>query len=290
MKNSKHYLLFVLITFLCFAAYAQQNPPIMLWSNGAPGANPNGGEETVRIYEPTGDHVISNIHSPSIIPFIPAKDKSTGVAIIIAPGGGHRELWIDHEGYNAANLLSENGIAAFVLKYRLAKQENSTYTVDKDEVNDMLRAIRFVRSHSVEWNIDPNKIGIIGFSAGGEVAGLADMNADDGSADAKDSIDTFSSKPNFQALIYPGGTNRIIPTDQSSPAFLVCGYHDRDDISKGIADLYLKFKELNIPAELHIYANAGHGFGIRKGDKGASSKWIDAFIAWINDVTSNAVK
>jgi len=290
MKNSKHYLLFVLITFLSFAAYAQQYSTINLWSDGAPGADPNGGEETVRIYEPTGDHIISNIHNPSITPFIPAKDKSTGIAIIIAPGGGHRELWIDHEGYNVAKKLNDNGITAFVLKYRLAKQENSTYTVDKDEVNDMLRAIRFVRSHSHEWNIDPNKIGIIGFSAGGEVTGLADMNADDGLADAKDSIDSFSSKPNFQALIYPGGTDRIIPTDQSSPAFLLCGYHDRDDISKGIANLYLQFKELNIPAELHIYANAGHGFGIRKGDKGASSKWIDAFIAWINDVNSNAVK
>lgn len=289
MKNSKFYLLFVLIIAQTFVAYAQQYPAIMLWSDGAPGANSNGGEEKVRIYEPTGDHIISNIHNPSITPFIPAKEKSTGVAIIIAPGGGHRELWIDHEGYNVAKKLNDNGIAAFVLKYRLAGQENSTYTIDKDEVNDMLRAIRFVRRQSKEWNIDPNKIGIIGFSAGGEVAGLADMNSDDGLADAKDSIDTFSSKPNFQALIYPGGSNRIIPTEQSSPAFLVCGYHDRDDISKGIANLYLKFKKQNIPAELHIYANAGHGFGIRKDDKGASSKWLNAFIAWINDVISSDI-
>lgn len=287
MKNFRYVLLFALMSLQTYLAYGQQHPAITLWKDGAPGANPNGGEEKVRVNDPTGDHVISNVHNPSITPFIPAKDKATGIAIIIAPGGGHRELWIDHEGYNVAKLLKDNGIAAFVLKYRLAKEENSTYSVDEDAVKDMLRAVRFVRSHSLEWNIDPNKIGVMGFSAGGEVAGLADMNAGDGLADAKDSINTFNSKPDFQALIYPGRSNRIIPTEQSSPAFILCGYQDRDDISKGMANLYLKFKELNIPAELHIYANAGHGFGIRKGDKGASSKWLDALIAWVNDVNSS---
>ena len=287
MKIFKFYLLFFFITIYAFAVYCQQYPVIELWPGGAPGANPNGGEEKVRIYEPTGDHIISNIHNPSITPFIPAKEKSTGIAIIIAPGGGHRELWIDHEGYNVAKQLSDNGIAAFVLKYRLANEENSTYSVDKDAVSDMLRALRFVRSQSLKWNIDQNKIGIMGFSAGGEVAGLSDMKADDWLTDSKDPIDTFSSKPDFQALIYPGRSERIIPTSQSSPAFLLCGYHDRDDISKGIAQLYLKFKELNIPAELHIYANAGHGFGIRKGDTGASSKWLGALIAWLHDINSN---
>jgi len=287
MKNFKYGLIPILLFVLGPGALlAQERSVITLWPNGAPGANPNGGEEKVRIYEPTGDHVISNVHHPSITPFIPAKDKSMGMAVIIAPGGGHRELWIDHEGYNVAKQLSENGIAAFVLKYRLANEENSTYSVDEHSVKDMLRAIRTVRSRASEWNIDPNKIGVMGFSAGGEVAALADMHAYSGIKDAKDPIDTISSKPDFQALIYPGRSNRIIPSEQSSPVFIACGYHDRDDISKGMANLYLKFKELNVPAELHIYGNAGHGFGIRKGDTGASSKWPLALITWLNDVNS----
>ncbi len=92
--------------------------------------------EKIRVAE-TGDHVVSNIHRPSITPYLPV--KSSGAAMIIAPGGGHRELWIDHEGYNPANWLSEKGVAAFVLKYRLARQENSTYTIEQHELADIKR-------------------------------------------------------------------------------------------------------------------------------------------------------
>ena len=284
MKNSKNVLFIVFIMMQIYTANAQQLPAISLWSEGAPGTKPDGGEEIARIYKPTGDHVISNVHNPSTTPYIPSGENATGIAIVIAPGGGHREIWIDHEGYNVAKRLYENGIAAFVLKYRLAKDTNSTYTVEGHSVKDMLRAIKLVRSHASEWNIDPDKIGVIGFSAGGEVAALADMYEDSGSSDANDPVETFSSKPNFQALIYPGSINKIVLSGKSSPAFILGGFHDREGISKGMAELYSKFKELNIPVELHIYANAGHGFGIRPGDKGASSKWPEALIAWLYDV------
>jgi endo-1,4-beta-xylanase len=284
MKNSKYVLFFVFILVQVCTVYAQQHQAITLWPDGAPGANSDGGEEIINIYESTGDHLISNIHDPSITPYIPSAENATGIAIVIAPGGGHREIWIDHEGYNVAQLLSENGIAAFILKYRLARDENSTYTVEKHSVRDMLRAIRLVRSRAGEWNIDPDKVGIIGFSAGGQIAGLADMYADSGRTDTDDPVDTFSSKPNFQALIYPGWINGIVPSEQSSPAFILGGYKDMESISTGMAELYLKFKELEVPAELHIYANASHGFGIRQGDTGASSKWPAALIAWLHDV------
>ena len=284
MKNSLNVFFVIFILLQVYVVHAQQLPEILLWAQGAPGSNPDGEEEIVRIYKSTGDHIISNVHNPSITPFIPSQENATGIAIVIAPGGGHREIWIDHEGYNIAKRLSENGIAAFVLKYRLAEDTNSTYTVEDHSVKDLLRAIRLVRSRVFEWNIDPDKIGVIGFSAGGELAALADMYADIGSLDANDLIEKFSSKPNFQALIYPGNINKIVLSGKSSPAFILGGFHDREDISKGMAELYLKFKELNIPAELHIYANAGHGFGIRPGDKGASSEWPDALIAWLYDV------
>jgi endo-1,4-beta-xylanase len=284
MKYYKYVLFLVFSVIHICAAQAQHLSAISLWPNGEPGVILEGGEEIVRIYDPTGDHLISNVHNPSVIPYIPSKEKATGIAVVIAPGGGHREIWIDHEGNNVAKQLSENGIAAFILKYRLEGDENSTYTVEGHSVKDMLRAISLVRSRASEWNIDPDKIGVIGFSAGGQIAAMADINADSGRIDANDPIETFSSKPNFQALIYPAWINNLVLTEKSSPVFILGGFQDMESISTGMAKLYLKYKEQNIPAELHIYANAGHGFGIRKGDKGASSKWPIALITWLYEI------
>lgn len=284
MKSFKCALLFVFILIQVCVAHAQQLPPISLWPDGAPGANPEGGEEIVEVYESTGDHLIFNVHNPSVTPYIPSGDIATGIAIIIAPGGGHREIWIDHEGHNIAQRLSDNGIASFILKYRLARDENSTYTVEDHSVKDMHRAIRLVRSRASEWNINPDKIGVIGFSAGGQIAALADITADCGRADAGDPVEALSSKPNFQALIYPAWVNEITLSGKSSPAFILGGFQDMESISTGMAKLYLKFKELDVPAELHIYANANHGFGIRKGDTGPSSKWPAALIAWLYEI------
>src|SRR5215216_2506175 len=132
---------------------------IFLWPNGAPGSEGKTGKEKIRTVG--NDQVVSNIHNPSITPYLPIKEKATGAAVIIAPGGGHRELWITHEGYNEAKWLSDRGIAAFVLKYRLARDTLSTYTIDKDELADIQRAIRLVRSHAKEWQIDTAKIGVM---------------------------------------------------------------------------------------------------------------------------------
>jgi endo-1,4-beta-xylanase len=253
---------------------------ILLWPNGAPGSEGKTGEERVRI-APTGEHVVTDVHKPSITPYLPARDKVTGTAIIIAPGGGHRELWIDHEGHNVARWLSERGIAAFVLKYRLAKATNSAYSVDRDELADMQRAIRLVRNRAQEWGINPNRLGVMGFSAGGEVAFLSAMRYDNGQPGAPDALERQGSRPDFQALIYPGNSRRIEPTTNSPPAFLLCGANDRPDISDGLASVYLKFKQVKVPAELHIYAGAGHGFGLRPSNTGPVSKWLELFEAWL---------
>jgi acetyl esterase/lipase len=256
---------------------------ILLWPNGAPGSEGKTNEETVRIYAPTGDHVITSINKPSIKLYFPSPDKATGAAVIVAPGGGHSELWMDHEGYNVAQWLSEHGIAAFVLKYRLAKATNSTYTVDGDELADMQRAIRLVRSHAAEWGVTSNRLGVIGFSAGGELAYLSAMHFDNGAPDAADPVDRQGCKPDFQALIYPGNSRRIEPGANSPPAFLVCGNNDRPDISEGLATVYLKFKQVRVPVELHIYAGVGHGFGLRASNIGPVSKWIDRFYEWLGE-------
>ena len=262
---------------------------IFLWPNGAPGSEGKIGEEQVRIVN--GERVLSNIHKPSLTPYLPLADRTSGCAVIVAPGGGHRELWSDHEGHNIARWLSERGIAAFVLAYRLARETNSTYTVDNHAVADMQRALRLVRSRAAEWHIATNWIGVMGFSAGGEVAFLSAMRFSLAPSDGEragvrgnsDNIDSLPSRPAFQALIYPGRLNRIEPTTYSPPVFLVCGYNDRPDISEGLASVYLKFKQLKVPAELHIYAGSGHGFGLRPNDPKPASKWIERFEEWLAD-------
>jgi endo-1,4-beta-xylanase len=299
-----------LASLLLFTAARAVEPgsEILLWPNGAPGSEGKTGEEKVRIAE-RGERVLSNIHKPSLTPYLPPADKATGCAVIVAPGGGHRELWSDHEGHNVARWLSERGIAAFVLAYRLARETNSTYTVDDHALADMQRAIRLVRSRATEWRIATNRIGVMGFSAGGEVAFLsaqghsvAGQNADANKplsrpsatlspSDAErdrvrgdnDVINQQSARPDFQALIYPGRSQRIEPATNSPPVFLVCGYNDRPDISEGLAGVYLKFKQLKVPAELHIYAGTGHGFGLRANNTQPAGKWIERFEEWLAD-------
>jgi endo-1,4-beta-xylanase len=230
-----------------------------------------------------GERVLSNVHTPTITPYLPDPEKATGCAVIVAPGGGHRELWSDHEGHNLARWLSDQGIAAFVLIYRLANEEGSTYSVDEHALGDMQRAIRTVRARADEWRVDPKRVGVIGFSAGGEVAALAAMRGAAGSEEASDVIERESCRPDFQALIYPGRSPRFTVAEEMPPVFIVCGYNDRPDISRGMAELYLKYKDAGVPAELHIYANAGHGFGVRESEKGAVGSWPVRFKEWLGD-------
>ena len=284
---NKYILTLTVLTILSTAClWASDSPKeIPLWQSGAPGSESRMNvKEKARIFDQTGDHVVSNIHNPSITPYLPAKEISTGAAVIICPGGGHRELWIDHEGYTPARWLSERGIAAIILKYRLARDSNSTYSIDRDEVADIQRAIRVVKSHAHEWNIDTSKVGVMGFSAGGELAGLSAMRFDYGNVNAPDPIGKESSRPAFQALIYPGGFANQEPAQNAPPLFLAGGYNDRPDISEGIAQIYLKYKKAGIPAELHIYANAGHGFGMRESNHTASAGWPSRFVEWLKDM------
>jgi endo-1,4-beta-xylanase len=175
-------------------------------------------------------------------------------------------------------------IAVCVLFYRFANETGSTYTVDDQSLIDMQRAIRLVRNRAKEWDIDTARIGVLGYSAGGELAGLASMRFDNGKENAGDAVDRQSSHPAFQVLVYPGRLARFEPAKNSPPAFLVCGYQDRDDISKGLAQLYLKFKEAGVPAELHIYTKAQHGFGVRETTEGAVRGWPSRLYEWLVDM------
>ncbi len=281
MKNYLMTFVGCLAASLLSASAADTPREILLWPNGAPGSENDTNAETMRIDLASGNHVFTYVHSPSITAYLPSRRKATGAAVVIAPGGGHREIWIDHEGYNVARWLSDHGVAAFVLKYRLSKATNSTYTIDRDELGDMQRALRLVRSRADEWKINPQHLGVMGFSAGGELAFLAGMHPNDGMTDAADPIQSQSCRPDFEALIYPGNLPRIIITTNSPPAFLVCGANDRPDISEGLPNVYLQFKKEKVPVELHIYSGVGHGFGLRPSNSGAVAKWPDLFDEWL---------
>jgi dienelactone hydrolase len=273
----------LVLLFLCswFASAYAQPEAIKLWPKGAPGAEGPITPETVRL-SPEGEHILSNIQDPTILPYLPAANVATGAAVIVAPGGGHAELWMDHEGYAVAEWLSSHGVAAFIVKYRLAKQKDSTYTVEETELGDMQRAIRTVRSRSKEWGIDPARIGVMGFSAGGELAALASTRYDEGSPSSTDPIERVGSRPDFQALLYPAIPHDRRLTTETPRAFLACGGNDRPDISQGLPDLYLALSRLHVSAELHIYAGVGHGFGVRKTNPAPVSGWTELFLEWMN--------
>lgn len=262
---------------------------LLLWPDGAPGSE---GKDTQEVVETSasGELTVTNVHQPSITAYLPPKDRANGASVIVAPGGGHKMLCVTHEGSNVAEWLAEHGIAAFVLKYRLASEEGSTYTVDKDAVGDMHRAVRLIRSRAKEWNINPSALGVMGFSASGEVCSISCMTADTGNPDAADPLDRLSDKPDFQALIYPGRAFRIVPSKDSPAAFLAASSNDRPDISEGLTKVYLDFKKAGVPVELHLYADGGHGFGYRPAKKGPVSRWIERFDEWLTDRKFTATK
>jgi endo-1,4-beta-xylanase len=263
-----------------FALHAADPQWIVLWPNGAPGSEGKADEETVRT-TPQGEHVTANVHRPSIGVFLPPKESASGAAVVIAPGGGHSELWADHEGVNPARWLAEHGVAGIVLKYRLAREKGSTYQIERESLADMQRAIRLVRSRAADWGIDPERIGVMGFSAGGEIAALAATNFDAGASDAADPIDRLSSKPAFQALLYPAIPRDMKLSKDTPPAFLACGENDRQNISQGLPELYLAMKKAGAIAELHVYTGVGHGFGVRATTKGPVATWPARFLDFL---------
>ncbi len=255
---------------------------IPLWPKGAPGSEGKTATELTAT-NANGERTVWSVHNPSLTPYLPPKEKANGTAILVIPGGGHRNLAITHEGFNVGKWLSERGIAAFVLKHRLARESNSTYKIEIESFADAQRAMRVIRSRAQEWNINPARLGAIGFSAGGELVNMICVRRDSGKAEDSDAIERQGSKPDFQALIYPGRSGDIQPTKESPPVFLACSYTDRKDISEGLAEVYLRFKRAGVPAELHIYSTGGHGFGLRASNHRPVGAWAVRFEEWMMD-------
>jgi endo-1,4-beta-xylanase len=283
-----------------FPTEAPHPPSVILWPYGAPGSEAHKNEAEIVGWRQEADIVfpiLYNIHNPSITPFLPTKDTATGCAVIIAPGGGHMFQTIDREGYDLGKWLADHGVAAFVLKYRLARDTVNIisgapqpYTVARDAKADALRAVRVIRSRAAEWGVDPSHVGIIGFSAGGEVA--LDAGLDDGAGDpnATDPVDRLDGHPSFLGIIYPGQPPETraadwAPPPNFPPTFFLCASNDPSATvsgAPGLPKLYVALHTAKIPVELHIFEEGGHGFGVRQWDYSVST-WPNLFRGWLND-------
>jgi acetyl esterase/lipase len=269
--------LLFLICLLPALASAQNSPMVIpLWPKGAPGF-----EKLRDVPEQAKDYWVKNINNPTLTVFLPPKDKATGTAIVVCPGGGHRLLVFTAEGIEPAKFLSDLGVAVFVLKYRLGRDTLSPYKIDVHAREDGSRAMRLVRSRAAEFGIDTNKIGMMGFSAGGEVV---DMVTFAPSTTANDAIDKQSAKPNFIVQIYPGPL--FIPDEISAnapPAFLLAADDDAC-CSPSVIKLLEGYRKAKVPVEAHLLAKGDHGFNMGNRSKLKSiNTWPQRLADWLSD-------
>lgn len=252
---------------------------IPLWKNGAPGFENRKNEP-----EEAKDYWVKNINNPSVTIFFPPAEIANGTAVLICPGGGFRLLVFKSEGIDPAKFLNKLGITAIILKYRLPREPNSPYTLDIQPAEDAYRAMRLVRSHAKEWKIDANRLGMLGFSAGGEVVDAIAFKTGEGNPNASDLIDRLNGRPDFIIQIYPGPLfipDRVPPT--APPAFLIAG--DQDTCcSVTVISLLEKYRLARVSVEAHIIANADHAFnmGYRSNLQSIKS-WPHLLENWLAD-------
>lgn len=244
---------------------------VKLWPGKAPGETKDIGPETY--IEPKKGQLevkrLANVSEPTLTVYPAPTDRATGAAVIVAPGGGYTILAIEHEGTQTCEWLNTLGVTAILLKYRVPKREMQAPD-NLAAIQDAQRAVSLTRARAKDWGIDPNRVGMLGFSAGGNLTAWACL-ADKRAYDPIDAADKLSSRPNFAALIYPayltdkGGDLKpeYRVTKDAPPTFLA---HANDDPVTPLSSamLYAALTKNGVPAELHIYATGGHGFGMRK--------------------------
>ncbi|WP_233222004.1 alpha/beta hydrolase [Allosphingosinicella deserti] len=253
---------------------------VPLWTSGAPGSEGRRGEA-----EQAQDYWIKNVHNPSLTVFPADPRHANGASVVVVPGGGHRIIVWTSEGIAVAQALNRMGISVFVLKYRLAREEGSRYTIEGDALGDLRRAVRWVRANAKQYDLDPNRVGVMGFSAGGE---LVSMLADNKPAAAlpppRDPIDRENARPDFQIQVFPGPLG--IPANDAAeapPAFIAAGSLDQCCAEPAVT-LYEQLRKAGVPAELHMYANADHAFNLGEASNLLSIlHWPDRLHDWLID-------
>ena len=230
---------------------------VHLWPGGAPGF-----EQRKDLPEQAASYWVKSVNNPSLTVFLPPKEKATGAAVILCPGGGFAELGFVPEGIEAARYFTSIGVAAFALKYRLPREPGSVYNMTHPR-QDGLRAVRLVRSRAAEWGVDPNRIGMVGFSAGGEVVSMTAFGENVGDASAMDAIDKLSGRPDFIVEIYPGGAGipQTLPPNVP-PAFLLVA--NDDNHTDSVLRIFRLYREARAPVEVHVFTKGAHAFNMGK--------------------------
>jgi acetyl esterase/lipase len=277
-----------------------QDKVLKVWPNGAP--NHNGMDKPEEKYDGVR---VRNVSEAEMYVYLPEKEENTGAAVVICPGGGYMIEAMDHEGYDMAKWLQSRGVAGIVLKYRLP------YGHHEIPSGDARQALRIVRKNAEAWGIDPAKIGIAGSSAGGHLASTVGTRFDYGSKENEDSFERISSRPDFMLLLYPVITfseefghmgsrknligegndwkmveeysNELHVTPQTPPTFLVLADNDKGVVPRNSVEFYLALKENNVPAEMHIFAEGKHGFGMHKKNLPVD-QWPELFYSWLKAV------
>ncbi|PQO33021.1 alpha/beta hydrolase [Blastopirellula marina] len=258
-----------------------------IWPEGkVPGLAEGEKEEIVEVIDDRIGRKVTKVTKPTVTVYKPDPAKDTGAAVVICPGGGYHILAYDLEGTEVAAWLNEIGVTGVILHYRVPRaKEGEPYI---NPLKDAQRAIRLVRAHADDWKIDPNKIGILGFSAGGNLAAVT-SNAQEATYEAVDKVDQLDPRPNFTLLIYPaylnpeGKPTELTPQTavhkDTPPAFLV--HASNDPISStGSAAYYFGLKQQGIPAELHIFPKGGHGYGLRPTEQRVT-QWPKLASGWL---------
>ncbi len=280
----KRFMLFLVFVATALGAAAQDSrwpPPanlttIPLWPHDAPGAPANPAPEgntttaTDRIVAGKPVIRIGNVSSPTLTDY-PPKSANSGAAIVVFPGGSYKVLAIDLEGTEVCDWLNSAGVTCVLVKYRVPG--TGPYPKSDAALQDAQRAVGIVRQHAAEWHIDPKRIGVLGFSAGAHLAVAVSTHYDKRLYEPIDAADQLSCRPDFAAIIYPGylaladsdfaPNADINPTADTPPTFIVQAEDDPVHVENA-AVYFLQLKKAKVPAELHIYAEGGHGYGLRK--------------------------
>ena len=293
-------IIFPLVLSFCFCTFTMAAEPVVemnLWPGDAPGekAGAFGPEEAIPGNETPPIIRVSNVTVPSLAVFQPAPDKATGACVVIFPGGGYNILAYNHEGTEVAEWLNSFGVTAVVVKYRVPRRPDLAKHLPP--LQDAQRAMRLVRQNAEAWKIDPERIGVLGFSAGAHLTLLAATSYDEQVYEPIDDTDKISAKPNFAAPIYlayargerADRTQVDIPLDagikitpETPPMFL--SITDDDGVgAMGSVMVYVKMVENKVPCELHVFVKGGHGYGLRHAN-GPAAEWNILCEKWMRQM------
>lgn len=270
---------FALLLFAAASAARAAPEIVPLWPNGAPGS-----ETMAKTPEVDESSYIRSVHNPNLTVFRADPSHANGAAVVMVPGGGHRMLVFTNEGIMPARVLNRFGVTVFVLKYRLAREAGSHYSIEGDAAADTRRAMRWVRAHAADYDIDPKRIGLMGFSAGGELVSMIADNPEPAPAASGDAVDRISARPDFQILVYPGPLG--VPAKAvagAPPAFLIAGTLDKCCAPPAMT-LYNQLRDAGVSAELHLYADTDHAFNVAMHNERVSIQhWPDRLFDWLSD-------